>query len=165
VRNLREEKGYTYSPQSQFTSWGDAGFYRFAADVRNEVTGAALTEIYKEFDTLRTNGAGGQELEDIKQYLRGVYAIRMASQDQLAIELTTVHLYELPRDYLETYQPKITAVTAGDVRASTAVLTTTDDSIIVIVGDWPKVKDQLTEFKNITFLDADGKKLSGPPAQ
>ena len=40
VRNIREEKGYTYSPQSALTGFADAGFYRFAADVRNEVTGA-----------------------------------------------------------------------------------------------------------------------------
>jgi len=44
VRNIREEKGYTYSPQSGLTGFADAGFYRFAADVRNEVTGATLTE-------------------------------------------------------------------------------------------------------------------------
>ena len=36
IRNIREEKGYTYSPASQFTAFADAGFYRFAADVRNE---------------------------------------------------------------------------------------------------------------------------------
>ena len=56
VRNIREEKGYTYSPQSALTGFADAGFYRFAADVRNEVTGATLTEVFKEIDKMRAEG-------------------------------------------------------------------------------------------------------------
>ena len=48
VRNIREEKGYTYSPQSVFQSMGQGGLYRAVADVRNEVTGATLKEIYAE---------------------------------------------------------------------------------------------------------------------
>ena len=59
VRNIREEKGYTYSPSSILTGFADAGFYRFAADVRNEVTGATLTEVFKEIDKLRADGSVG----------------------------------------------------------------------------------------------------------
>ena len=33
------------------------GFYRFSADVRNEVTGATLTEVFKEIDKLRAEGS------------------------------------------------------------------------------------------------------------
>ena len=36
------------------------------------------------------------------------------------------------------------------------------DSVIAIVGDYAKVKDQLTEYKNITFLDTDGKVIPAP---
>ena len=52
VRNIREEKGYTYSPQSVFQAMGQAGLYRAVADVRNDVTGATLKEIYSEIDKL-----------------------------------------------------------------------------------------------------------------
>src|SRR5262249_15889173 len=66
VRNIREEKGYTYSPGSALTGFADAGFYRFSADVRNEVTGATLTEVFKEIDALRARGADGEELQGAK---------------------------------------------------------------------------------------------------
>ena len=59
VRNIREEKGYTYSPQSQFAAFGDTGVYRAVADVRNDVTGATLKEIYAEMDGLRAAPPGG----------------------------------------------------------------------------------------------------------
>jgi hypothetical protein len=34
--------------------------------------------------------------------------------------------------------------------------------VIVVVGDWTKVKDQLAAYKDITFLDTDGKTISMP---
>ena len=80
VRNIREEKGYTYSPQSALTGFSDAGFYRFAADVRNEVTGPTLTEVFKEIDKLRAEGSDGAELQGAKSYLRGIFPIQTATQ-------------------------------------------------------------------------------------
>ena len=87
VRNIREEKGYTYSPQSALTGFADAGFYRFAADVRNEVTGATLTEVFKEIDKMRAEGSDGTELQGAKSYLRGIFPIQTATQAGLAATL------------------------------------------------------------------------------
>jgi hypothetical protein len=50
------------------------------------------------------------------------------------------------------------------VKSAAATLLGSQDSIIAIVGDYAKVKEQLTGYTNITFLDADGKKIS-PPGQ
>jgi predicted Zn-dependent peptidase len=163
VRKLREEKGYTYSPQSQFGAFADSGFLKLQADVRNEVTRPALDDIYAEIDKLRAEGPEAQELEDIKQYLRGLFVIRMADDGLLANELVNIYVFGLPKDYLETYQPKITAVRAEEVKAAANALLGSADSTIVIVGDWPKVKEQLAGFKEITFLDSEGKTLETPP--
>ena len=76
VRNIREEKGYTYSPQSALTGFADAGFYRFAADVRNEVTGATLTEVFKEIDKMRAEGSNGAELQGAKPTCAGSFRSR-----------------------------------------------------------------------------------------
>src|SRR2546423_15012439 len=84
VRNIREEKGYTYSPQSALTGLADTGFYRFAADVRNEVTGAGLTEVFKEIDKPRAEGSSGAELQGAKSYVRGTFPIHTATQGRLA---------------------------------------------------------------------------------
>ncbi len=63
VRNIREEKGYTYSPQSIFQSMGQGGLYRAVADVRNDVTGATLKEIYAEIDKMRERRSGNRGVE------------------------------------------------------------------------------------------------------
>jgi predicted Zn-dependent peptidase len=162
VRNIREEKGYTYSPQSSLTGFADAGFYRFAADVRNEVTGPTLTEVYKEIDKMRAEGSDGAELQGAKSYLRGIFPIQTASQNGLSATLNNVYVYGLPKDYPETFRAKVAAVTAAQVKSASEVLLGSDNSIIVIVGDYAKVKDQLTAFKDIVFLDTAGKTISAP---
>jgi len=163
VRNIREEKGYTYSPGSILTGFADAGFYRFAADVRNEVTGPTLTEVFKEIDGLRANGADAAELQGAKSYLRGIFPIQTSTQTGLSSTLNNVYVFNLPRDYAETFREKVAAVTAAQVKDAAAVLLGSENSLITIVGDWAKVKDQLGAFKNITFVDVDGKPMQTPP--
>jgi len=162
IRNIREEKGYTYSPASQFTAFADAGFYRFAADVRNEVTGATLAEVFKEIESLRAQGARGAELDGAKQYLRGLFAIQTATQAGLSNGLNTVYVFGLPSDYPETYRAKVAAVTPEQVKAAAATLLGSDNSVIVIVGDYAAVKEQLVPFGTVTFLDTDGRKIAAP---
>jgi predicted Zn-dependent peptidase len=162
VRNIREEKGYTYSPGSVLTGFADAGFYRFSADVRNEVTGPTLTEVFKEIDKMRAEGSSGAELQGGKQYMRGLFPIQTATQTGLSAVLNNVYVFGLPKDYPETYRAKIAAVTPEQVKSATATLLGSQDSVIAIVGDYAKVKDQLGAFKDITFLDLDGKPIPPP---
>lgn len=162
VRNIREQKGYSYSPQSQFQAFADAGLYRFAADIRNEVTGPTLTEVFNEVEKMRTGGAEDQELGSTKQYLRGVYVIGGATQAGLATQLNAMYVFGLPRDYLETYQSRISAVTPAQVKEAAATLLGSENAVIVIVGDYEKVKDQLGAFPAITFVDLDGKPVARP---
>jgi len=162
VRNIREEKGYTYSPSSILTGFADAGFYRFAADVRYEVTGPTMTEVFNEIDKLRAEGSAGTELQGAKSYLRGVFPIQTATQIGLANTLNNVYVFGLPKDYPETFRAKIAAVTPEEVKAAAATLLGSDNAVIAIVGDYSKVKDQLGAFKEITVLDVEGKKTAPP---
>jgi zinc protease len=162
VRNIREEKGYTYSPQSTLTAFADAGFYRFAADVRNEVTGPTLTEVFKEIDLMRAQGSDGAELQGAKSYLRGLFAIQTSTQAGLSASLNNVYVFGLPKDYPETFRAKVASVTAADVKTASSTLLASADSVVVIVGDYAKVKDQLGAFKDITFLDPSGKPIAAP---
>jgi zinc protease len=162
VRNIREEKGYTYSPQSVFQAMGQAGHYRAVADVRNDVTGATIKEVYGEIDKLRAGGPGATELENAKTYARGLFVIQNATQSGLANTLNTIYSFDLPRDYPETYQKTVSALSQEAVRTAAEMLLGSENSVIVIVGDYTKVKDQLGGFKNISFVDVNGKPIPAP---
>jgi zinc protease len=162
VRNIREEKGYTYSPGSLFQAMEQGGLYRAVADVRNEVTGATLKEIYAEIDKMREGGPEAEELSDAKQYSRGLFVIQNATQTGLANTLNTVNTFNLPKDYPETFQRQISQPSAEAVKTGAQMLLGSQDSVVVIVGDYTKVKDQLAGFANIRFFDLNGKPIAEP---
>lgn len=162
VRNIREEKGYTYSPQSQFQAMEQAGLYRAVADVRNDVTGATIKEIYAEIDKLRAGGPEGAELGNAKTYMRGLFVIQNATQAGLTNTLNTMYSFGLPKDYPETFQKTVSSLSAEAVKTGAQMLLGSQDSVIVVVGDYSKVKDQLAGFSDITFVDINGKPISTP---
>lgn len=162
VRNIREEKGYTYSPGSIFQAMEQGGLYRAVADVRNEVTGATLQEIYKEIDKMRDTTPETEELSDAKQYSRGLFVLQNATQTGLAGTINTVNTFGLPKDYPETFQRQISQPSGEAIRTGAQMLLGSQDSVVVIVGDYTKVKDQLGAFTNIKFFDLNGKPIPEP---
>lgn len=162
IRNIREEKGYTYSPQSIFQAMGQAGLYRAVADVRNEVTGATLKEIYSEIDKFRAEGPIGPELDNAKVYARGLFVIQNATQSGLTNTLNTMYSFGLTNDYPETFQKTVSTLSTEAVKTAAQMLLGSENSVIVIVGDYSKVKDQLAGFKDISFVDINGKPIAAP---
>ena len=116
-------------------------------------------------DKMRAEGSDGAELQGAKQYLRGVFPIQTATQVGLSTALNNVYVFGLPKDYPESYGAKIAAVTPAQVKNAARTLLGSENAVIAIVGDYAKVKDQLAAFRNITFLDADGKPIPAPTAQ
>ena len=57
---------------------------------------------------------------------------------------------------------KVAAVTPSQVKGAASTLLGSENSVIAVVGDWAKVKSQLTAYTNITFLDTDGKTIPAP---
>jgi zinc protease len=162
VRNIREEKGYTYSPQSIFQAMEQGGLYRAVADVRNDVTGATIKEIYSEIDKFRASGPGAEELDSAKTYARGLFVIQNATQGGFSNTLNTIYSFGLPKDYPETFQKTVSALSAEAVKTAASMLLGSENSVVVIVGDYTKVKDQLGGFANISFVDINGKPISAP---
>ena len=162
VRNIREEKGYTYSPGSVFQAMEQAGLYRAVADVRNDVTGATLKEIYGEIDRFRGGGPETAELTNAKTYMRGLFLIQNATQGGLTNTLNTMYSFGLPKNYPETFQKTVTSLSAEAVKTGAQMLLGSENSVIVIVGDYAKVKDQLAGMGEVTVVDINGKPIATP---
>ncbi len=114
--NIREQKGYTYSPYSALDSHpGDARWYE-AADVTTNVTGPSLKEIFFEIDRLRKDAPAAAELQGIKNNLAGVFVVQNASRGGVLGRLAFVDQHGLGDQYLANYVKRVMAVTPEDVR-------------------------------------------------
>jgi hypothetical protein len=68
--------------------------------------------------------------------------------------------YELDKNFINDFRPKIEALTTADIQRVAAKYFDTYRAAIVIVGDWEKVKDQVTPFGEVTIYDAEGNVVS-----
>jgi zinc protease len=156
TRNIRESKGYTYSPFSSANTQAYSGSFVAGAFVRNEVTGPTLLEIFYELDRMRVLPVTDEELNAAKQYSTGNFSVELASQSGLAGRINTLYTFDLSKTFIEDFRPKIEALTPADIQRVAAKYFDTYRAAIVIVGDWDKVKDQVTPFGDVTMYDADG---------
>lgn len=156
TRNIREEKGYTYSPFSTSTTLARSGYFLVGAAVRNEVTGPTLKEIFYELERMRSAPVTVEELDAAKAYSTGQFSVELASQAGLAGRINTVYLYDLPRDFITTFRPKIEALTTADIQKAATKYFDASGFAVVIVGDYDKVKDQISPYGEVTLYDAEG---------
>jgi len=156
TKNIRESKGYTYSPFSSSNTLAKSGSFLAGAFVRNEVTGPTLLEIFYELDRMRVLPVTDEELNAAKEFSTGNFSVELASQFGLAGRINTVYIYDLDKNFINDFRPKIEGLTTADIQRVAAKYFDTYRAAIVIVGDWEKVKDQVTPFGDVTMYDAEG---------
>ncbi|NNL87436.1 MAG: insulinase family protein [Marinicaulis sp.] len=143
TRNIREDKGYTYSPNSAISLEKNAAYWRQNADITSEATGPALTEIIKEIRRLQETLPPANELDGIKNYMNGIFVIRLASRGGMASQLAFVDLHDLGIEYLENYVGAVQGLTAQSVQNAAREHLNVDDMSLTVVGDLASVRAQL----------------------
>jgi zinc protease len=71
MKNIREEKGYTYGISSSLSSFELSGYKVIAAEVGKKYTKLTIDEIYKEIEILRKNHVETRELEVVRNLMSG----------------------------------------------------------------------------------------------
>ena len=151
--NLREEKGYTYGASAGARMSRAGGAIVGGADVRNEVTGAALDEYFKEYKRIGTEPVPADEMSMNKRYVAGGYLIGNQLQRSVATTLAQNWLVGLPPEFLGQYVPLIQKVTPQQVREVSAKYFAPEKQSIVVVGDPAAVGEQLKQFGEFTVTD------------
>ncbi len=145
VRNIREDKGYTYSPSSFVSSRYRSAYWVQTADVGSDVTGAALREILFEIDRLREEPPSAEELRGIQNYLAGLFVLQNSSRGGIVAQLSFLDLHGLPREYLTGYVERVHAVTPEEVRRIARTYLTPDRMLLAVTGDpalaLPQIRD------------------------
>jgi len=144
ITNIREDKGYTYSPRASLNSFQVAAEVVTHADVRNEVTGPTLNEIEYELNRLATTSPTDEELFKAKRFLLGLEALRSQDRGWLAQRLARLWVAGLPPDQIGIHGQKISAATVADVNAAARKYFSAYRSAIIVVGEEKVVTDAVT---------------------
>jgi predicted Zn-dependent peptidase len=139
--NIREDKGYTYSPYSFLSPFQKSGEIVSHADVRNEVTGPSLNEIQYELNRLATTSPTDDELSKAKHYLVGREALRMQDRASLAQRLAILWIDGLEPGQIGVYGRKVAETTSADVNAAARKYFTAYRTAIIAVGEEKVIRE------------------------
>ena len=145
--NIRENKGYTYSPNSFVWSRYKTGYWVESADVTTEVTGASIKEILFEINRLQDEPPTEAEMQGMKNYLVGIYVLQNSTRNGVIGQLESMNYNELDKNYLDTYVQNLSAVTAKDVQDMAKKYLVLDRMTFVVVGDKSKIDEQLKPYE------------------
>jgi zinc protease len=149
TKNIREDKGYTYSPYSELSVRYRDAYWAENADVTTTVTGPSIKEILAEIDRLQAEPPKAEELTGIQNYLAGTYVLQNSSRGGITNQLDYMDLHGLPPTYASTYVKQVYAVTPQQVSEMAKKHLQDERAVIVIVGDRKVIEEQVKGFGEI----------------
>jgi zinc protease len=134
MTNIREDKGYTYGIGSALVSLQNAGYFFIASEVGAEVCGAAIGEIEKEVNLLKTEPIGSDELQLVKNYMIGSFLGSLENAFSHADKFKNIFFSGLDYDYYDRYLHVVRSISAEELMQLAGVHLDFDRFEKVIVG-------------------------------
>jgi zinc protease len=154
VENIREDKGYTYSPHSVVEHSVAGSAIILGAEVATEVTAAALLETWYELGRLATTAPGEDELEQARQYALGSLLLGMSTQAGLAGLASTYAGFGLRLDFLAQHAARLGSASRDEVARVAAEYLAPAKAATVLLGDAGLVAGSLATLDVVEHTSA-----------
>jgi zinc protease len=154
VDEVRVKRGLTYSIHSAIGGGRAAGSLYVATFSKNEAVVDTLNLVIDLMRRMRADGPAAAELEKGRNYVAGLYPLRIEAPDALAGEMLDVEFFGLGKGYIDGYQGRIRAVTLEQARAAAARFVPADDLAIAVVGPAETLAGPLGAFGPVTVKPA-----------
>jgi len=140
MKNIREDKGYTYGISSMLMSLERTGFWVVASDVGADKSQATIDQVYLEMNNLRSKKISTSELNLVKNYMLGSFLRSVDGPFELADKFRDLLLMDLGEDYYASYIDEIKAASPASIQALAVQYLEPDSFCELIVGKKPKTK-------------------------
>ncbi|GAB6282235.1 MAG: hypothetical protein STSR0008_09790 [Ignavibacterium sp.] len=159
--NLREKHGFTYGAYSVLAHDKLIGRFAAYADVRNEVTDSAITEIIYEMERLKNEAVPDSEIQMAKNYLTGNFALSLENSQTIANFAINTTRYNLPKDFYSNYLKNLNSVTAEGIKQAAEKYILPNNAYILVVGKASDIEDKIKNFSvsKLEYYDVDGNKI------
>jgi zinc protease len=137
MQEIREDRGLTYSVYSYFLPMENSGPFEMALQTSNhqvQQAGDLMNQMLREFIE---KGPTAEEIEHAKKNITGGFPLKTDSNKKIVEYMALIGFYDLPLDYLDTFNDRIMAITADDIRDAFQRRVNPERMIRVIVGQAP----------------------------
>ena len=131
---VREQRGLSYSVNSYFNPMEQDGPYLLSLQTRNDQVDEALAVMRKTLQDFVDKGPTEEELVASKKNITGGFPLRIASNSGIGSYLNVIGFYDLPLDFLDTYNDKVMAVTREQIIDAYQRRVTPETMVTVVVG-------------------------------
>ena len=112
---VREKRGLAYSASSAFVPMLKPGPFLVSLQTRNDQTQQALEVLNKTLGDFIAKGPTEAELQAAKKNITGGFAMRFDNNKKLSSYVAMIGFYDMPLDYLDTFQQNVEAVTVASI--------------------------------------------------
>lgn len=112
---VREKRGLAYSASSSFAPMLKPGPFTVGLQTRNDQTQQALDVLNKTLSDFVNQGPTEAELTAAKKNIIGGFPMRFDTNKKLANYVGMIGFYDLPLDYLDTFQKKVEELTVTSI--------------------------------------------------
>lgn len=153
VSNIREDKGYSYSPRGVIEHLQRASQLSVAVDVATDVTGPGLLEVFYELGRMAVKAVGPDELDAARQYAVGTLALSTATAAGLASTLSSLAGSGIGVEYLRDHPAALAKVTVDDVLAVAGTVLAPAGLATVLLGDAAAIGEQVAALFPVVTED------------
>ena len=134
MRNIREEKGYTYGIHAVAGSFREKGYIVIMTDVANEYREAAVKEIKKEIRILCEDEVTDEEMTLVRNHLMGETARMFDGPFTIAETVRGIIDHETGHDYYNRFTETIRSITPGKIKELFNTYFNIDEAFEIIAG-------------------------------
>jgi predicted Zn-dependent peptidase len=134
MKNLRENKGYTYGISSSLSSLDITGYKVITTEVRNEYCPQALDEIYKEIQLLQHEPVTKGELEIVSNYMAGEILRMFDGPFALAESFKSAWEFGLDNSYYYRLADKVKSIDPDEITDLARTYYNIDELYQITVG-------------------------------
>jgi predicted Zn-dependent peptidase len=140
---IRVERSLSYSAYSRQRARLNPGPFVIETFTKNETTRETIDVALETLRRFRSAPIPADELNKAKNFILGQFPLGIETVDGLASTVTAIEVYDLPRDYVETYARRVRSLTAADVSAVIQRRFPLDNLLILVVTPQAKTRQQL----------------------
>ncbi len=134
MEEIREKRGLAYSSYSYFSPMRVEGPFVMGLQTRNDKRDEALALLDQTLRKFIEEGPTAEELEHAKKNITGGFPLRIDSNRDIVDYIAMIGFYDLPLDYLNTFNQKVNAVTIEQIKDAFARRIHPDRMLTVMVG-------------------------------
>ena len=134
MKNIREDKGFTYGIYSTISAKEHHSLFFIATDVNYQSTRQTLHEIYYEINLLKQELVSFAELETVKNYTIGKLANDLSTIFDQSEKYKNIVLHNLPASFYTDYIDTVKQIQPEELKKLATTYYNTENLFEVVVG-------------------------------